>query len=125
MTQVTLAEEGLDTLFGTQDENLRRIEDTRERVYDPAVTDPYGDALERARQDQLPAGVCPVCSQTMIKEEYGFGSEILVERCPSRHGVWLDIGELQAIEKYYERSRKDANQGWLAFLWELMNATPK
>jgi phosphate starvation-inducible PhoH-like protein len=26
MTQVTLAEEGLDTLFGTQDENLRRVE---------------------------------------------------------------------------------------------------
>jgi len=28
MTQVTLAEEGLDTLFGIQDENLRRIERT-------------------------------------------------------------------------------------------------
>jgi phosphate starvation-inducible protein PhoH and related proteins len=28
MTQITLAEEGLDTLFGTQDENLRRIERT-------------------------------------------------------------------------------------------------
>ncbi len=28
MTQVTLAEEGLETLFGTQDENLRRIERT-------------------------------------------------------------------------------------------------
>src|SRR5947208_3087994 len=28
MTQVTLAEEGLDSLFGTQDENLRRIERT-------------------------------------------------------------------------------------------------
>ena len=28
MTQVTLAEEGLDTLFGTQDENLRSIERT-------------------------------------------------------------------------------------------------
>ena len=28
MTQVTLAEEGLDALFGTQDENLRRIERT-------------------------------------------------------------------------------------------------
>ena len=26
MAQVTLSEEGLDSLFGTQDENLRRIE---------------------------------------------------------------------------------------------------
>src|SRR3954468_19182503 len=34
MTQVTLAEEGLDTLFGTQDENLRRIE----RTFDVTVT---------------------------------------------------------------------------------------
>src|SRR6185295_2848067 len=34
MTQVTLAEEGLDTLFGTHDENLRRIE----RVFDVALT---------------------------------------------------------------------------------------
>jgi len=30
MTQVTLAEEGLDTLFGTHDENLRRVERTFE-----------------------------------------------------------------------------------------------
>ncbi|HKV09423.1 MAG TPA: PhoH family protein [Thermoanaerobaculia bacterium] len=34
MAQVTLAEEGLDTLFGTQDENLRRIE----RTFDVTVT---------------------------------------------------------------------------------------
>jgi phosphate starvation-inducible PhoH-like protein len=34
MTQVTLAEEGLDTLFGIQDENLRRIE----RTFDVNVT---------------------------------------------------------------------------------------
>jgi phosphate starvation-inducible protein PhoH len=34
MTQVTLAEEGLDTLFGTQDENLRRIE----RTFDVTLT---------------------------------------------------------------------------------------
>jgi phosphate starvation-inducible PhoH-like protein len=34
MTQVTLAEEGLDTLFGTHDENLRRIE----RTFDVSVS---------------------------------------------------------------------------------------
>jgi phosphate starvation-inducible PhoH-like protein len=34
MTQVTLAEEGLDSLFGTHDENLRRIE----RTFDVTVT---------------------------------------------------------------------------------------
>ncbi|MFL6203468.1 MAG: PhoH family protein [Thermoanaerobaculia bacterium] len=34
MTQVTLAEEGLDTLFGTHDENLRRVE----RAFDVTVT---------------------------------------------------------------------------------------
>ena len=34
MTSVTLAEEGLDTLFGTHDENLRRIE----RTFDVTVT---------------------------------------------------------------------------------------
>ena len=34
MAQVTLAEEGLDTLFGTQDENLRRIE----RTFEVSVT---------------------------------------------------------------------------------------
>jgi phosphate starvation-inducible PhoH-like protein len=34
MTQVILAEEGLDTLFGTHDENLRRIE----RTFDVTVT---------------------------------------------------------------------------------------
>ncbi len=38
--------------------------------------------------------LCPVCGQTMQKHSIPQGLE--VDHCPS-HGVWLDLGELEAL----------------------------
>lgn len=38
--------------------------------------------------------LCPVCGQTMQKHPIPQGLE--VDHCPS-HGVWLDLGELEAL----------------------------
>ena len=47
---------------------------------------------------------CPKCSQTLIQKEYGYASLILIDVCTNNtcQGIWLDKGELQALEIYYE-----------------------
>ena len=48
---------------------------------------------------------CPKCSQTLIQKEYGYASLILIDVCTNStcQGIWLDKGELKALEIYYEQ----------------------
>ena len=52
---------------------------------------------------------CPSCQNTMIQKEYGYASLIMIDICPNItcQGIWLDHGELQALEIYYENSRRE------------------
>ncbi len=42
---------------------------------------------------------CPVCGKLMNRENYGMFSGVIVDRCRS-HGVYLDAGELQLIQRW-------------------------
>jgi Zn-finger nucleic acid-binding protein len=80
--------------------------------------DTVGQALERAKQEQLPPGQCPICSAVMSQREYGYASQVMVESCPSGHGLWLDMGELELLEIYFERVRTEAHEPiGIAGLW--------
>lgn len=48
---------------------------------------------------------CPECHEVMDREGYSKGSAILVDRCPSGHGIWLDDGELGQL--FTERELDD------------------
>ena len=52
---------------------------------------------------------CPSCQNTMIQKEYGYASLIMIDVCPNIkcQGIWLDHGELKALEIYYENSRRE------------------
>ncbi len=39
---------------------------------------------------------CPVDGSTLLKEH---NNEILIDRCPTCKGVWLDAGEIEAIKE--------------------------
>ncbi len=43
---------------------------------------------------------CPVCVSKLAKGKYGT-TEIIVDRCPHGDGVFLDKGELEAIQQHY------------------------
>ena len=59
MTQLTLAEEGLETIFGTHDENIRRIE----REFGVTVTARGGEvAVAGAADDVAPAAHSDQCA---------------------------------------------------------------
>lgn len=43
-----------------------------------------------------PTRVCPVDGATLLKEH---NNEIIIDRCPTCKGVWLDAGEIEAIKE--------------------------
>ncbi len=53
---------------------------------------------------------CPRCSGEMEAREHGYCSGVMIDTCIEGCGVWVDTGELVALEKFYERQqgRRDA-----------------
>lgn len=51
---------------------------------------------------------CPTCEIEMEKREYARCSQVMIDVCPSCHGIWLDKGEVEALEVFFERSRLEA-----------------
>jgi Zn-finger nucleic acid-binding protein len=66
-----------------------------------------GDFLEAASDSSGPVD-CPKCGARMERRRYGFGSETVIDECPKGCGLWLDGGELQALERFYESSQSEA-----------------
>jgi len=87
---------------------LERIQDARERDYSARLQDitTIADAYEEARQERLPELSCPSCGASMVPREYGYCSQILIDACPECRGIWLDRGELEALEMFFERERQ-------------------
>ena len=88
------------------DNELERIQDTAERDYTsdieqlPNLVDQaYAMALAGSR----PTVQCPGCSKEMERREHGGCSQILIDTCTECGGVWLDAGELKALEVFFER----------------------
>lgn len=65
-------------------------------------------SFEMARRELEPPGPCPVCAEAMVRHEYGFASQILVDTCPRGHGLWLDAGELESLERFFARQRANS-----------------
>jgi Zn-finger nucleic acid-binding protein len=52
---------------------------------------------------------CPKCGARMDRRRYGFGSETVIDECPKGCGVWLDGGEINELERFYEQSQEDVH----------------
>lgn len=106
---------------------LEQIQTLTERVHPEAVSalQTMNASINLARQKQLPSVKCPSCAVEMFRKEYAHCSLILIDVCPGGHGLWLDKGELQALEQFFEQLRREekdeAKTGsvWAAF-WGTM-----
>jgi len=54
--------------------------------------------------------LCPKCNEHMPPLNYQYSSGIIVNRCVSNHGIWLDSGELEKIQIYMEEWRETAKK---------------
>lgn len=84
------------------------------------IPDFIGNAFEMARQLNSRDISCPGCGSQTESTEYAYCSQVVVNRCPNCGGIWLDKGELEAIEVFYERSRKESRKLRLSFLKGLL-----
>jgi len=78
---------------------LRCIERRREVIVDE---DAAGRATSKSETLE-PQRSCPRCTQAMKKYRYGKNKRIIVDQCPACKGIWLDDGELDAIQHAHER----------------------
>ncbi len=85
----------------------------------------YMQALEKNR----PSLNCPTCEESNIvialeRREHGYCSQIMIDVCPECQGIWLDNGEIKALEIFFERHHLDDNDVKLGFfqsLWHMLN----
>jgi uncharacterized protein len=87
---------------------LERIQETVERDYKKAArTDLVADEIHAAQQAKRDAIQCPKCNGAMTMRRYGMGSAVMIDACDAGCGIWLDKGELEALEKFFEDSREN------------------
>ncbi len=82
------------------DEELKAVVTARKVDFTP---DQERQALSQT--DEGPVGEsreCPVCSKPLERFKYAMSSEVIMDRCPDDHGVWLDPGELEAAQVLME-----------------------
>ena len=106
-----------------QQGELERIQESVERDYSDelqAIRDTIATAYAMARDRQDAERHCPNCDAVLHRREYGYASQILIDACAKCRGVWLDRGELQALEVFFERSRQDTGKMRLGFFGSLL-----
>ena len=64
---------------------------------------------------------CPSCGDVLYQKEHGLFSKIFIDSCISCRGVWLDKGELQDIEIFFERNKPVEDMNF----WEAFSAGMK
>ena len=108
-------------------QELERIQGTRQHDYSEEVSqmpDLVGNAYAMALARSEPSLSCPKCKRLMDRQEHGDCSQILFDICPTCRGVWLDKGELRALEVFFEKTSSETSEitsGFLASLVRLFN----
>lgn len=82
----------------------------------PLKPDVVSSALEMAKQTRRAGAICPKCQMEMSPREYAYASQIVVDRCGSCGGAWLDVGELELIENFFDRQRAESTSSVLMTL---------
>ncbi len=92
---------------------LEQLQSTVERDYSEDLARPAIDdiraAFARAHASVADNRLCPQCDVPMEQREHGYTSQVMVDTCPGCRGVWLDKGELKALEVFFERTADASN----------------
>jgi Zn-finger nucleic acid-binding protein len=68
---------------------------------------------------------CPKCGVRMERRKYGLGSETVIDECPDGCGLWLDGGELEELEAFYEKSQGEVEIPLMWRLWVAVRGRSK
>ncbi|RMF76375.1 MAG: hypothetical protein D6744_12390 [Planctomycetota bacterium] len=87
---------------------LDAILNRREVVMPPVVQQKMMDIADAA--DSKQTLWCMTCGAEMVKEQFKYWPEILLDRCPKCNGLWLDQGELEKCQIYWEYAQDHPEQ---------------
>jgi len=100
-------------------EKLFAIERMKENDYHEVVENhkPASEArMETTVSIEKPRDLnCPSCQSPMLANEHGYFSGIIIDTCIACGGVWLDRGELEALEIFFEQNHPEPSSFWGAF----------
>ena len=91
---------------------LEQIQSTIENDYSDKIQKEVNrgaQAFHMKKQLEEDRLTCPNCDEIMSKKEHGFTSQVIIDYCPYCRGIWLDKGELEALEVFFERERANAS----------------
>lgn len=94
---------------GELEEILETIENdySKELAQEP---DDVRSAYRQVRPTHSGPLKCPKCESEMFAKEYAYCSQIIIDVCPDGCGVWLEDGEIQELEKFFERTQKSVRE---------------
>jgi len=101
---------------------LESIQAAVEKDHREALATPVDSVraeLAAEREEALPLVDCPKCGTSMERRRYGLGSQTVIDACPEGHGLWLDRGELEELEQFYERSQGELK---IPLMWRIWAA---
>lgn len=79
---------------------LKAIANRRQVAFTEAVKERFVQMADESNAtEQL---ICMRCGKTMIKEHFKEWDDIVIDRCAKCGGIWLDPGELEKIQIYWE-----------------------
>jgi Zn-finger nucleic acid-binding protein len=88
-----------------------------------APVDSVRAEMAAEREEALPLVDCPKCGASMERRRYGLGSQTVIDACPEGHGLWLDRGELEELEQFYERSQGEMKIPLMWRIWAAVKGT--
>lgn len=87
---------------------------TRTRAHDAAGLPTCEDCKSKLQAEREEKRICPIDGAMMSKE---LVHNVIIDRCPSCSGVWLDRGELELIRQAVEAEHEPFGSGrFLAML---------
>lgn len=84
---------------------LKKVIDRREVAFDLEKRKAFADSIKSQRVDlsgDQQKLVCPKCNGETRPINYSEDSGIIIDRCNECKGIWLDRGELEAIQMFVE-----------------------
>ena len=91
---------------------LEAIQDMGSQAYSAELAEMnhyFDDSYEMAKAILEKDYDCPDCKTTMIKREYAYCSQVMIDTCPACKGLWLHQGELAELERFFEECKTDTD----------------
>ncbi len=83
-------------------EAVQNAQDSDFRTVTTSALDQVRAAEDMGKAAQEGPRHCVECQTELVKKEYAYTSQVMIDQCPNGHGLWLDQGEMSRLEMFFE-----------------------